>query len=137
MVPLTFVDRSLCGKDGHCEGWVELATMGRSVVYRERRAGKRTEASRSPIGEGFAHKTSQAVPTGQSSRPEARTAATKGEGDGVMRQGPGTGLDGLIRSGDGVPELYFCQVVEALLWRIPSGRSCSGGLARQKDGSCE
>lgn len=89
VVPLRFVDRSLCGEDNHCEGWGKLATMGRSVVYRERRAGKRTEVSVSPIGEGFAHKTSQAFPTRQSSRPEARTAATKGEGegDGVMRQG--------------------------------------------------
>lgn len=43
-----------------------------------------------------------------------------------MRQG-GPGLDGLIRSGDGVPELYFCQVVEALLWPIPSGWRCFGG----------
>ena len=34
VVPLTFVERLLCGIDNNCEEWAQLAMMGRSCIGR-------------------------------------------------------------------------------------------------------
>lgn len=80
MVLLTFVERLLCGKDTNCEEWGQLAMIGRVVrVSGEESRGKNRGVYKSNW-RGLAHKTSQAFPTRQSSRPEARTAATRTKG---------------------------------------------------------
>lgn len=77
MVPLTFVERLLCGKDNSCEGWGQLEmVVGR--VSREENRQKNRGVYKSNWRR-LAHKTSEAFSTRQSSRPEARTAATKAE----------------------------------------------------------
>lgn len=87
MVPLTFVERLLCGKDTNCEEWGQLAMIGRSCIGRGE-AGQEPRRLQVQLEKACTHKTSQAFPTRQSSRPEARTAATKTKETVCCDRGP-------------------------------------------------